>query len=326
MKYVEVIANANHTQSILAIAEKLEVSDFRIGMAAGDDMQTLRLIVADDKLQPILDALQDLLGKHAARIVVLPVEIVLPKPSEQQRKEEDTATMARETLYAEVEKNAQLDLNFIVLVLLSTAVAAIGLIENSVAVVIGAMVIAPLFGPNLAFGLGTALGDVALMRKAAATTVVGVGLAIAMSVAIGIFWPLDVFSPELTARTRVGLDSIALALASGAAGALSLTTGLSSMLVGVMVAVALLPPAVTLGLMLGLGDLNLAFSAGLLLAINIVCVNLAIKVVFFIKGVRPHTWWEKKKANRAMAIYVLVWIATLAVLVLVIYSRQKLVN
>lgn len=78
--------------------------------------------------------------------------------------------------------------------------------------------------------------------------------------------------------------------------------------------------------MLGLGDLNLAFSAGLLLAINIVCVNLAIKVVFFIKGVRPHTWWEKKKANRAMAIYVLVWIATLAVLVLVIYSRQKLVN
>lgn len=207
MKYVEVIANANHTQSILAIAEKLEVSDFRIGMAAGDDMQTLRLIVADDKLQPILDALQDLLGKHAARIVVLPVEIVLPKPSEQQRKEEDTATMAREALYAEVEKNAQLDLNFIVLVLLSTAVAAIGLIENSVAVVIGAMVIAPLFGPNLAFGLGTALGDVALMRKAAATTVVGVGLAIAMSVAIGIFWPLDVFSPELTAHPgRTGFD------------------------------------------------------------------------------------------------------------------------
>ena len=64
-----------------------------------------------------------------------------------------------------------------------------------------------------------------------------------------------------------------LALASGAA-ALSLTTGLSSVLVSVMVAVALLPPAVTLGLMLGYGDFNLALGAGLLLAINLVCVNM----------------------------------------------------
>jgi uncharacterized membrane protein len=124
----------------------------------------------------------------------------------------------------------------------------------------------------------------------------------------------------------VGLDSVALALASGAAAALSLTTGLSSVLVGVMVAVALLPPAVTLGIMLGVEDFNRALGAGLLLAINIVCVNLAIKVVFFVKGIRPRTWWEKKKAKRAMAIYILGWIVTLIFLVAFIYGHQELTS
>jgi len=327
MKYVEVIADAGSADTISAIADKIDASDFRMGEAGKDGMCSMRLLVADDKIQTVLDALQKILhAQSAARVVVLPVEIVLPIPSEAERKEEDAAVEAREALYEEVEKNARLDLNFVVLVILSTVVAAIGLIENSVAVVIGAMVIAPLLGPNLAFGLGTALGDISLMQKSALTTAVGILLALVLSVLIGIFWPFDVSSPELAARTNVGLDSVALALASGAAAALSLTTGLSSVLVGVMVAVALLPPAVTLGIMLGLGDINLASGAGLLLVINVVCVNLAIKVVFFFKGIRPRTWWEKKKAKRAMAIYILVWVATLIFLVFIIYGRQALAS
>ena len=159
------------------------------------------------------------------------------------------------------------------------------------------MVIAPLLGPNLAFGFGTALGDIYLMRKSALTTSVGIVLSIALSAVIGIFWPFESLSSELTSRTDVGLDSVALALASGAAAALSLTSGLSSVLVGVMVAVALLPPAAVLGIMLGHGEADLAIGAGLLLAINVVCVNLASNIVFFIKGIGPRTWWEKEKSQ-----------------------------
>lgn len=327
MKYLEVVADAGSADTVLAIAEKQEVSDFRLGVVGEDGLQAMRLLVADDKLQPVLDSLQTLLGKQpSARIIVLPVEIALPNPSEEARKEEGSAITAREALYQGVEKNARLDMNFVILVFLSTAVAAIGLIENNVAVVIGAMVIAPLLGPNLAFGFATALGDVVLMRKSALSNSVGIALALALSFVIGVFWSFDASSPELLARTRVGLDSVILALASGAAAALSLTTGLSSVLVGVMVAVALLPPTVTLGLMLGHGDASLAVGAGLLLAINLVCVNLACKVVFFVKGIHPRTWWEKKKAKRAMAIYVLVWFLTLMVLVFVIYGRKTLAS
>ena len=97
--------------------------------------------------------------------------------------------------------------------------------------------------------------------------------AIGLSAALARVWPWDPSSTELMLRTDVGLAAVALALASGAAAALSLTTGLSSVLVGVMVSVALLPPAAALGLMLGYGQPDLAIGAGLLLAINIVCVK-----------------------------------------------------
>jgi uncharacterized hydrophobic protein (TIGR00341 family) len=325
MKYIEIVADSSSADTVSDVAKKHEVTDFRLGVVGPDKMQPMRLLVADDKIQPVLDSLQNLLDTQpSARIVVLPVEIALPKPSEEERKEEDSATAAREALYESVEKDTRLDLNFVVLVILSTVVAAIGLIKNNVAVVIGAMVIAPLLGPNLAFGFGTALGDISLIRKSALTNSAGIVLVVALSVAIGFFWPFDVTSPVLAALTRVGLDSVVLALASGAAAALSLTTGLSSVLVGVMVAVALLPPAVTLGLMLGYGNNTLAIGAGLLLAINVVCVNLASRVVFFVKGIHPRTWWEKEKAKRATFIYILVWFVTLIILLFFIYGRRTL--
>ncbi|MCW8889884.1 MAG: TIGR00341 family protein, partial [Sedimenticola sp.] len=234
------------------------------------------------------------------------------------------ATAAREALYHGVEKNARSDTNYFVLVMLSTIVAAIGLIENNVAVVIGAMVIAPLLGPNLALSLGIALGDIPLVKESIKTLIAGTALAVLMAVGVGYFWLTEPFSEELLARTVAGLDSAALALASGAAAALSLTTGLSSVLVGVMVAVALLPPAATAGLMLGYGDIQLAIGAGLLLAVNIVCVNLASKLVFVVKGIYPRTWVEKEKAKRATVVYVVGWIVLLVILLLIIFLRESI--
>ncbi|HHO47816.1 MAG TPA: TIGR00341 family protein [Desulfobacteraceae bacterium] len=327
MKYVEVIAEASSSNTVQAVAEKAKAADFRLGAVGEDGMRQMRMLVSDDHLQVALDSLQNTLGAQpTARIAVLALEAYLPKPDEDTRKQEDQATAARESLYEGVEKNAQLDSGFLVLVALSTVVAAIGLIENNVAVVIGAMVIAPLLGPNLALSLGTALGDIVLMRKAVQTLFAGILLAVALSVGLGMLWQSDITSRELLLRTEAGLDSVALALASGAAAALSLTTGLSSVLVGVMVAVALLPPAAALGLMLGQARFDLAVGAGLLLGINIVCINLAGKIVFFIKDIRPRTWLEKEKAKRAMVVYTAVWLVTLLLLILAIYARRSMAS
>ena len=211
---------------------------------------------------------------------------------------------------------------FIVLVLLSTAVAAIGLLRDNVAVVIGAMVIAPLLGPNLAFSLGVALGDRDLMLQAVRASAIGFVLTIVVSVLLGLTIPFDIASHELMARTDVTFNSIALALAAGAAAVLSLTAGVSTVLVGVMVAVALLPPAATFGFMLGAGEFTHAAGAGTLLAVNLVCVVLSAQIVFLVRGIRPRTWWERRSARQSTWLSIAVSSGLLVGLAVLIYVQQ----
>ena len=138
-----------------------------------------------------------------------------------------------------------------------------------------------------------------------------------------LFGQCNVESRELLGRTQVGLDSAALALASGGAAVLSLTSGIPSVLVGVMVAVALLPPTATLGLMLGAGQADLVYWAAFLLAVNIMAINLSAKLGFLIQGIKPRTWLEKEKAHQSMVSYILIWVITLAILLFVIYFHPS---
>ena len=93
----------------------------------------------------------------------------------------------------------------------------------------------------------------------------------------------------------MGYGDIVLALASGAAGALSFTSGVPGSLIGVMVAVALLPPLMVFGLLVGDGQFQMSLSAFLLLMTNVVCVNISGVAMFLAQGVRPNSWWEEKK-------------------------------
>lgn len=326
MKLIQVLADKGNADTLEGIGEQQAVADCWISPPDEHGRVMAQFIVEAASVQPVLDLLQHVLETaESAKIAVLATEAVLPRPKkseeDEKRERRQSMTASREALYDSVAKSARLDMNYLLLVFLSTIVAAIGLIEDNIGVVIGAMVIAPLLGPNLALALGTALGDTSLMWLALRTTLAGLGLALGMSLVIGWLWPINLESHELVSRTDVGLDSIALALASGAAAVLSVTTGLPAVLVGVMVAVALLPPTATFGLMLGAQQPGLAVGAGLLLAVNVVCVNLAAKVVFLAKGVRPRTWLEKEKARQSMVLYLTLWIASLLLLVGVIYLR-----
>ena len=328
MKIIEVIANESYIDSIKNIVEKNDVSDFWVVSSDREERKVVRILVKPEQRQIILDALQEILAtSFSYRVVVIPVEAALPREEAEEETEIISATeTTREELYNSIGKNARLNQTYLLLIFLSTVVVAIGLLKDNVAVVIGAMVIAPLLGPNLAMALGTALGDTDLMWKAFKTGLAGMSLALALSILIGIFWPLNIESRELLARTYVGLDSAVLAMASGAAAVISLTSGIPSILVGVMVAVALLPPAATMGLMLGAGQTDLAYGAAFLLAVNIVAINLSAKLGFLIQGIKPRTWLEKKKAKQSMQSYIIIWVLTLAALLLVIYFHPDFIN
>ena len=271
------------------------------------DRRLVSVFLRDGTRQTLVDNLQSCLEDEKEwRISLVPIEATapaIPEDKDLKTKRASQRKMAlREEIYQDVQADAKLDRDFLIFVVLSTIVAAIGLHSNSVAGVIGAMVIAPLLGPILGFSLGAALGDRKLLFGAAKTLGVGVALALGCAVLISILIPVDFSSRELMSRAEVRLDGMALAIAAGAAAALSLTRGANATLVGVMVAAALLPPGAAVGLFLGTGEFALASRAGLLLSLNVASLVLSALVVFRLRGIRPRTWLEKKGADRAVVI------------------------
>ncbi|MDT8368042.1 MAG: TIGR00341 family protein [Longimicrobiales bacterium] len=296
--------------------------DFHVVDAWGVDTtnggSSLRLLVEAERTEALIDTLRDRFSGSDLRIVVLTVEATVPKVEEEIPEEEtDDATpgrISREELHDDVAHAARLTPVFVAMVVLSTVVAAVGLVRDDVAIVIGAMVIAPLLGPNMALAFAATLGDTGLARTALRTIAVGVGTAGVCAIAFGMLFTIDPSVPGIADRTQAGLGDIALGFAAGAAGTLAVTGGLPSAVVGVMVAVALLPPLVVAGLLTGAGYPEGATGALLLVGTNVACINLAAVGTFLIQRVRPRSWWEADRARDAIRIAVISWVALLLLL------------
>lgn len=341
LRIIEISAPEGASDKIKELAERYEAidcwqADRKSWLYKKEDKRiTSRILVDVKNQQDMLDALQRAISRNEGwRITLIPVEASLPKPEEPEKNGNGNklkirdilrGSITREELMGDMEKGAKISVDFLLLVILSSIVAGIGLLNNDVAVVIGAMVIAPLLGPNLALAFGAALGDKPLIIKAVKTNAVGLifTLAITMLASFLVSDNQVLESTEMMNRTTVGFASIILALASGAAAVLSLTMGVSSALVGVMVAVALMPPAVTLGITLGNGQFNLAYGTALLLATNVVCVNLSAQAIFRIKGIKPRTWFEEKQAKKASRINGIIWLLLLIILAALIWLKKE---
>lgn len=332
LRIIEISAPDKSSDKIRELADHYKCIDYWYNAKNKDGRRTTRILVEVSNQQDLLDALQRNVAKHDDwRIALIPVEATIPKPP---KPEDDLnkppskskvmgGSITREELRDDMENGSRLNFDFILMVVLATIVAGIGLIESNVAVIIGAMVIAPLLGPNLALAFGTTIGDREMILDAIKTNLIGLGITLIISITGGLLIPIDALtaSQELMDRTSVNFAGIVLALASGAAAVLSITAGASSALVGVMVAVALMPPAVTLGLSIGEFRFDLAYGAALLLAANVASVNLAAQAVFYWKGIRPRTWYEEKKSKEAIITHNVIWISALVILSLLIWLK-----
>jgi len=285
----------------------------------------VKILVFAEESEGLLKSLQEKFSdEEGFRINIIPVEASLPVEEMAAKstdaadlsgdKENKSFRLSREELYEDISTATKLTRVYVVLVILSAIVAAIGLWNNSVAIIIGAMVIAPLLGPNVALSLAAALGDINLARNALKTNVVGLAIAAALSIAMGYFLAVDPTIPEIESRTAVGLDEVLLALVSGCAGTLAFTSGAPATLIGVAVAVALLPPLVTSGLLLGAGYTTLAYGAFLLFLVNIASINLAGVGTFLVQGISPRDKPGDRWSKQHLAFTALVIISLLAIL------------
>jgi uncharacterized hydrophobic protein (TIGR00271 family) len=193
-----------------------------------------------------------------------------------------------------LDESGALSNDYVVLNVLSCAIATFGLILNSAAVIIGAMLVAPLMGPILRLGLALVTADLDRSLRALRTLLVGVVIAIGLSalfgnmVSIGPLNFLEELPSEVTSRTRPNLFDLIVALAGGTVAAYATSQPkLSSTIAGVAIATALMPPLCTSGIGLSQGDLDVSGGALLLFTVNLVSIVFAGSTMFALVGFRP---------------------------------------
>ncbi len=337
LRLVEIILPEEHEGQVAERVENLET----LGLweqPLREGLILVRVLVDSGQAESVINEIERHFSiRERFRMWLVSVEATVPRVEEvekQQTGEEAVEAEAREEehppqrvacmeLVAKLSDGVNVSRSFVLTVILSTVLAGAGLIRDSVAVIIGAMVIAPLLHPNMALALATTLGERKLERRALSALGIGLLISLGIAVAAGLLIPVDPTVHEISSRAVVSVGDIILALAAGSAGALAFTSGVPAALVGVMVAVALLPPLVTAGLLLGIGEFGMALRAALLLATNVICVNLAGVATFLVQGVQPRAWWDRDRARRMVVRSVTIWVALLICLIALIYASSR---
>ena len=212
----------------------------------------------------------------------------------------------RVTLVDRLQENSKFNFDFIALISLSTLIAALGLARDSGAVVIGAMLVAPLMTPLVGMGFALVQGNVKLIRSAFKSVVFGFAVALAIGAVLGLF--LRIFHFDITQqmlyRGEPNFLDLVIALASGVAGAYAMgRPNLVSALPGVAIAAALVPPIATSGLALTMGSPTLAGGASLLFFTNIVAIVLGTAFTFWAVGISTRVGTD----DRPVQVWPRVW-------------------
>ncbi len=208
----------------------------------------------------------------------------------------------RVSLVERVQGSSRWDFDFISLICLSTSLAALGLIRNSAAVVIGAMLVAPLMTPLVGAGLALVQGNRVLMRTAAKAVVGGFCLAFVIGAAVGWLHPGLELTPEMQSRGSPNVLDLAVALVGGVAAAYaSARPNLSAALPGVAIAAALVPPIATAGIAFAGQRYVLCAGALLLFVTNIIAIVIGAAASLAVVGMhvshdhhgREHRWMHR---------------------------------
>jgi uncharacterized hydrophobic protein (TIGR00271 family) len=185
----------------------------------------------------------------------------------------------------EISVGSEPELRFYTMVAASTAIATFGLISNSTAVVIGAMLVAPLMTPIFGIALALIRGDATLLGRAVRAEIVGVILTIALAACFGFLMPELQATQEMLSRTKPNLLDLLVAVFAGFAGAYAMVDEhISPALPGVAIATAIVPPLANSGLCIALGAYYGALGSFLLFFANFLSILLVASTIFWASG------------------------------------------
>ncbi|MGM0604274.1 MAG: TIGR00341 family protein [Halobacteriota archaeon] len=261
-------------------------------------LETLREVGIDENTYTVIVDAETVISRRFDRL-----------KDEHERDDRSDETIAREELQTKAEDLASKFTTYVIMTVVSTIIATAGLLLDSASTVVGSMVIAPLIGPAMAASVGTVVDDEALFRRGVKLQLLGIALAIGSAAVFTAFLRFGNLVPpgldplalgQVSERLAPNVLVLAVALGAGIAGIISLTTGVSTALVGVMIAVALIPPAATTGIGIAYGIPQLALGSFVLVSVNVLSINLAALVVLWYSGYRPEQWFRAETARAAL--------------------------
>ena len=263
-------------------------------------------------VEPVLEKLREAGIEENAYTVVLSAETVISRRFDQlteryAEETDDSDRIAREEIAATARDLILQWRTYAVMTAVSAIVATAGLLLDSPAVVVGSMVIAPLVGPAMATSVGSVLDDRDLFLEGVRYQVVGGVLSVLAATALAVLLrqthavPLTASEVlaigEVKERLAPDVLSLAIALGAGVAGALAISSGASTALVGVMMAVALIPPAAVIGIGIAWGAPMAVLGSTVLVLVNFFSINVTAMGVLWYQGYRPDTWLEVGEAR-----------------------------
>lgn len=178
-----------------------------------------------------------------------------------------------------VDEGGALAPRYAFMTVMSCGIATLGLLQNSAAVIIGAMLISPLMGPIIELGMSLATFDFRSLRASLRTLAVGVGIALLTAMALVAVSPLQEPTSEILARTEPTLFDLLVAVFSGLAGAYATVTRKGETIVGVAIATALMPPLAVVGFGLATGNGHVAGGAFFLFMTNLLAIALSVTIM-----------------------------------------------
>ncbi len=191
-------------------------------------------------------------------------------------------------LFLALKENSKTTSTYLLLMVLSTMLATLGLFLNSPAVVIGAMVLAPLMAPIISLAMGLQRSDIALSKQAFSTVLTGTLIALALSATMAYIFPVHSVTDEIQGRLNPSILDLLVAVLSGVAGAFANSReNIAKSLPGVAIAVALVPPLCVAGIGLGWMNLDVFLGAMLLYITNLAGIILAAGLSFMVIGFAP---------------------------------------
>ena len=235
----------------------------------------------------------------------------------------------RAEVQVQLRQASQPGFDFFLLVFLSCVIATLGLLVDSPAVIIGAMLVAPLMAPIIGLGLASITGDSRLLRDSTISLVRGAALAILISFLltwINSHLPFislqgSELTQEVMARVRPSPLDLGIALAGGLAAAFALAMpNISAALPGVAIATALMPPLCVVGIGLAMGRWSVAGGAFLLFVTNAVTIAFASILVLFVLGFSPRAKDKAMQLPRSLQVSAMLTLTLLIPLTYISYQ------